>query len=551
MKTINIKQILVAGCVCCGIAAVFTACADWDDHYGDSTSDSNGGVTLWQQMQSEPQLSDFCKVLEETKVFRMHKKTVVSYADLLNSGQSFTVVAPVNGSFNRDSLLQLVQTNQGDSLVEKFFVFNHLSRSATSVKAEMQTMRMLNSKNVVLGGTTIQGVTTIDVNKHSRNGVLHIVAKPLPYLYNLYESLCDIPEMSAIGNLLRLYDEDYFDADASVSSGIVEGVPVYVDSVIIERNRLLQQIGLINAEDSTYWMVAPTSAGWQKVFNEATKYFVYDANVNKRDSIQQYWTMRALLDDAIFNMTDQKSVDATQDSIVSVPYIKWRKTYVAGKSVLHVFRNPFKAGGIFDGAREVACSNGKLYQVDEWPFTPEQTFFQPLWSEGEKTDLIISSETKDCTYNIRREVADSISDNSYLQIVPSSGTSNWNLTFRVNNNLAGHYDIGVVVLPKAVSNQYNPDMRPCKFRANVNYVDVDGNEQSFNCNKTTFESDPAKVDTIWIAPDFELPVCNYDQKDIKLTVKLQCYISAKETSKYAREMYLDCIYLRPRISKAE
>ena len=137
MKKINIKQILVAGCVCCGIAAVFTACADWDDHYGDSTSDSNGGVTLWQQMQSEPQLSDFCKVLEETKVFRMHKKTVVSYADLLNSGQSFTVVAPVNGSFNRDSLLQLVPPNQGDSLVDKFFVFNHLSRSATSVTEEM------------------------------------------------------------------------------------------------------------------------------------------------------------------------------------------------------------------------------------------------------------------------------------------------------------------------------------------------------------------------------------------------------------------------------
>jgi hypothetical protein len=110
----NIKHYLVAGCVCCGIATAFTACADWNDHYGDSATESNGGVTLWQQMQSEAQLSDFCKVLEETKVFRMHKKTVVSYADLLNSGQSFTVVAPVNGSFNCDSLLQLVQTNQGD-----------------------------------------------------------------------------------------------------------------------------------------------------------------------------------------------------------------------------------------------------------------------------------------------------------------------------------------------------------------------------------------------------------------------------------------------------
>lgn len=545
----NIKHYLVAGCVCCGIATAFTACADWNDHYGDSATESNGGVTLWQRMQSEAQLSDFCKVLEETKVFRMHKKTVVSYADLLNSGQSFTVVAPVNGSFNCDSLLQLVQTNQGDSLVEKFFILNHLSRSTTSVKDFDQSMRMLNSKNVVLGGTTIQGVTAIDFNKHSHNGVLHIVSKPLPYLHSLYESLCDLQEMSAIGSLLRLYDEDYFDADASVSSGIVEGVPVYVDSVIIERNRLLQQIGLINAEDSTYWVVAPSSAGWQKAYSEAEKYFTYDKQVLKRDSLQQYWTMRALLDDAIFNMTDQKSEDATQDSIVSVPYMQWRKTYVAGKPKLHVFNNPFKAGGIFDGAKKISCSNGLLYQVDEWPFTPEQTYFQQLWSEGENTALI--TDYKDCTYNVRREVADSISDNAYLQIVPGSSTSNWTMTFRVNNTLAGNYDFGVVVLPKRVSDQIAPDTRACKFRATITYVDADGKEQSFNCNKTTFETDPTKVDTVWIAPDFNLPACNYDQKDIKVTVKLQCYISAKETSSYAREMYLDCIYLRPRTSKAE
>ena len=530
-------------------AMLLTACADWDDHYGDSSAASNGGVTLWQQMQSEPQLTEFCKVLEETKVFRMHKKTVVSYADLLNSGQSFTVVAPVNGSFKCDSLLKLVQTNQGDSLVEKFFVLNHLSRSTTSVKDFDQSMRMLNSKNVVLGGTTIQGVTAIDFNKHSRNGVLHIVEKPLPYLHNIYESLCDLSEMSAIGSLLRLYDEDYFDADASVSSGIVEGVPVYVDSVIIERNRLLQQIGLINAEDSVYWIVAPTSAGWQKAFNEATKYFVYDSGVQKRDSIQQYWTMRALLDDAVFNMTDQKSEQATEDSIVSVPYIKWRKTYVAGKPKLHVFSNPFKAGGILSGAKKIACSNGVLYQTDAWPFTPEQTFFQPVWSEGEKVELI--TDTKDCTYNVRREVADSISENAYLQIVPGSNTANWTATFQVKNTLSGHYDFGVVVLPKRVSDQIAPDERPCKFRATITYVDADGKEQSFNCNKTTFETDPTKVDTVWIAPDFELPACNYDQKDIKVTVKLQCYIAAKETASYAREMYLDCIYLRPRISKAE
>jgi hypothetical protein len=479
----------------------------------------------------------------------MHKKTVVSYADLLNSGQSFTVVAPVNGSFNCDSLLRLVETNQGDSVVEKSFVLNHISRSTTSLKPDYQSMLLLNSKYVTMGGNSIQGVTVKDANKHAMNGVLHVTNSPLPYQINLYEALCDLPEMSGIGNVLRQYDEDYFDADASVSNGIVEGVPVYVDSVVIERNRMLQNIGLINVEDSVYWVVAPSVAGWQKAWDSASKYFVYDASVLKRDSIQQYWTARSLMEDAIFNMTDQRS---TEDSLVSVPYISWRNSlYVPGKPIYHVFKKPFAEGGILNGAEKVNCSNGVLYKVNEWPFTPEQTFFKELWSEGEKTELITEYSDKFCSYNVRREVADSISEDSYLQIVPSTNTANWDVTFRVNNTLAGDYDICVVLLPKSVSNQVNPDMRPCKFRATIKYVDDKGKAQEFNCNKTNFTSNPEKVDTVVIAENFHFPVCNYDQSDIKVAVNLQCNISTKETSKYAREMYLDCIYLRPRISKAE
>ena len=548
MKTISIKHFLVVSALCCGMATAFTACAEWDDHY-EGTISAGSDQTLWQQLQADKDLTDFCKVLEQTKVFRMHKKTVVSYADLLNSGQSFTVVAPVNGSFDCDSLLRLVETNQGDSVVEKSFVLNHISRSTTSLKPDNQSMLLLNSKYVTMGGNSIQGVTVKDANKHAMNGVLHVTNSPLPYQINLYEALCDLPEMNEIGNLLRQYDEDYFDADASVSNGIVEGVPVYVDSVVIERNRMLQNIGLINAEDSVYWVVAPSTAGWKKAWDNAFKYFVYDSSVLKRDSIQQYWTARSLMEDAIFNMTDQRSTD---DSLVSVPYLNWRSSlYVPGKPIYHVFKKPFEEGGILKGAEKVNCSNGVLYKVNEWPFTPEQTFFKELWSEGEKTELITEYSDKLCSYNVRREVADSISEDSYLQIVPSTNTANWDVTFRVNNTLAGDYDICVVLLPKSVSNQVNPDMRPCKFRATIKYVDDKGKAQEFNCNKTNFTSNPEKVDTVVIAENFHFPVCNYDQSDIKVAVNLQCFISAKETSKYAREMYLDCIYLRPRISKAE
>ena len=87
----------------------------WDDHY-DATAGPGSELTLWQTMKQQSQLSDFCQVLEQTKVFRQHKKTATSYAQLLDGGQSFTVLAPVNGTFNKDSLLRLVQTAVGDSI---------------------------------------------------------------------------------------------------------------------------------------------------------------------------------------------------------------------------------------------------------------------------------------------------------------------------------------------------------------------------------------------------------------------------------------------------
>ena len=82
------------------ISMMLTSCSDWNDHY-EGTADAAEGATLWEQLKANPQLSDFCNVLEQTKVYRMHKKTPVSYADLLNGGQAFTVMAPVNNTFNK------------------------------------------------------------------------------------------------------------------------------------------------------------------------------------------------------------------------------------------------------------------------------------------------------------------------------------------------------------------------------------------------------------------------------------------------------------------
>jgi hypothetical protein len=148
-------------------------------------------------------------------------------------------------------------------------------------------------------------------------------------------------------------------------------------------------------------------------------------------------------------------------------------------------------------------------------------------------------------------VADSISEDALLQIVASSGTANWELTFRLDNVLSGDYDVCAIILPQTVINPETTRLRPCKFKANINYVDVEGKEQSFNCDNSTFQSDPTKVDTVVLAKAFHFPTTNYQQSTNKISLTLKCSIAPLETSKYSREMLLDCIYLRPRTSKDE
>jgi len=543
MNTKSIKQFLLAGCVCCCATTVLTACSDWNDHY-EGAADAAEGATLWEQLKANPQLSDFCDVLEQTKVYRMHKKTPVSYADLLNGGQSFTVLAPVDGTFNKDSLLQLVQTVVGDSAVEKSFVQNHLTRSLVSSTPDASKMLMLNMKNMMMANGMVDDTPVTVANTKSSNGILHVMQHALPYKHNILEILCDHSQLKDIGANIRSFNEDIFDPTSSVSNGVIDGVPIYVDSVVYERNRLLENIGLLDAEDSTYLVVVPTTDGWKKVYNETAQYFNYDNSIEKRDSLQQYYTMRALLEDAVFNMTDQKSPN---DSLISVPYIHTTQSFEKGKKVYHVFQKPYEEGGILYGAQKVQCSNGWVYTTPEWSFKPTDTFFKEIRTEGESTWMI--TQERDCSYNSRRQLADSISSGSYLQIIPRTGTSNWELTFRISNTLSGDYDICAVILPQSVAGLSST--KPCKFKAAINYVDENNTPQSFNCGNTQFESDPSRVDTIVVAEAFHFPTCNFDQNEVKVTLKLQCSILARETSRYSREMYLDCIYLRPRTSKSD
>lgn len=539
MTTNNIKQYFLAFGIGCSALGLTTACSEWDDHYEDSVSQTGNQLTLWQTIQQNKDLSDFSEVLSKTMVLRQHKKTVVSYADLLDGAQAFTVLAPINGSFNKDSILNLLKTNSGDSAVLRSFVGNHLSYSLTNSSQTPTDFFLLNSKRATIGNGLALDVPVKEENVKAKGGILHILNGTLPYRQNLYEVLLNDVRYKKIGEQLNSYELDEFSPSQSVEGDMVDGEQIYVDSVFDERNILLEQVGRIADEDSSYLMVVPSAAEWQRVWQEAMDMYRYDASVEGSDSLQRLYANAALLGDAIFSRTIQAS---PEDSVVTYSYSKKYPKY-------HVFHKPFGEGGIFYGATPIQCSNGTLYATEKWPFTPETTYQRERLIEGEAKGVIIDNTL--CTYDTRIHTADSISENEYLVISPEKNTSNWTMTFKLDNILAGTYDICAVILPQTVYDPNKTVLLPCKFQVEVNYVDTAGNAQVFDCGKTKFETNPAIVDTLVLAEDFKFPACNYAQTNTKISLKLKCSILARETPSFSREMLLDCIYLRPKKVKSE
>lgn len=534
MKLKNIYNAIVALALPLWGLGGLTSCADrWDDHY--DRMGRNGTESLLQLVEERQELSDFVSLLRATHVYNNNHRTEVTYADLLASDQTLTVWAPVNGSFNVDSLRSLCGTEQGDSTVGRHFVMNHVAHHLYSMNAQTnEEVKMLNDKLLPLFPQSLYHATVRrgDYNLPATNGLLHVVEDDAQYTYNIYEALTSMAEFDHFGRFLSRFEKQELDENASIQAGIVDGKKVYSDSVMVKENALFRVLDKIMSEDSTFAMLVPDEATWKPVYEEAVRYFNYGA-VERADSIGEYWANVALARDLIFNRNVQRS---EQDSIFSTSYTPMEWPY-------HVFYEPFETGGLMDAANRkdsLLCSNGCIYRIKEWPFRAEDIYFHPIVTQGEREANVTGY--KDCTLNVRSAIGDSISGNGYVDIVPRTSTSNWTATFEVRNTLSGTYDICAVILPKTVYLANSRDFKPNKFKATLNYVDEQGEKQSVSFNEER-TNDPYRVDTVMIGR-FTFPVCNYQQPDATVSVQLQCSITNRQTS-YSREMFLDCIYLKP------
>lgn len=507
MKINHIKW-LTGSLMTAALAAGISSCSD--DHF-DLSSAAQGKATLWENIQTKSELSEYADILQSVYYSQNEEKTTPeTYADLLNGDQTFTVWAPVNGSFNYAYYKGLLQTGVRDSIykVEKELIRNNMTRYSNAINSSgTKSIALFNSKTVELDydAQTIKGVNITTPNIGATNGVLHITSAPVAYQPNLYEFMATRSDLDSINTFIKGFQTTVFNRSASTQGPTVDGKITWVDSIVsISNDYTSYYLGAyINREDSNYAMIMPTNDTWKAMLEKTQKYFTYkplyeqdvytqtEAGVDtilkgkqttftqaEIDSLVNLYSKNAICEHLAFNANWQyEQIPITTineigqaDSLVSTSGIKFKKTGTLNKTNRRntVEIDDFRT--MFGNADPIEVSNGYAYLTNDFSY-PIQTYAPDIDELNyQSCDATCYPSFAVVTYNNPKVVidGDTIQTDStfrYTNFIMSgiNSTQQPAAYFKATNVLSCKYDIYVVVGYNTDNNMRN------KFQVFLSY----------------------------------------------------------------------------------
>ena len=590
-------------------ALILSACTDkWDDHYNDSALAGTNAGTIWQAMEKNDQLSNFCRVAQSC-----------GYDKILKSTQAFSVFAPTNANFSStqaDSVISLYQsevaagTRLSENRAVKEFLQNHIARYTYSVASTTSdSIVMMNGKYMVLTNTTFGNMPLASSNQLYENGVLFTLGEPAKFYNNIFEFLDTEKQkkggygMDSVAAFLyspRYYR--YYLNEAQSVQGEIDpntGRMVYLDSVMVKENLLFygQGLGQLHSEDSTYWMVAPDNTQWDKLVKEYEKYFVYNEKVKLYDSLRWSEPRLAILRGSVFSLSRNTALKnylesgTAIDSMVStnaVGYNQRRRYY--GSDTLHYYQygtrlkpqDPFATGGVFNGADQILCSNGRLLKSTNWNIDKHQTFMQDIIVEGEDAQVIVNPEVTKRTTSVGTvpatctELYNRVSGNKYLEIAPKDASiHNPDFAIMIPNVLSNvKYDIYMVLVPdttKSIDPPTDPTIemrKPTNLQISRLYLDEKGDGLLYDSIKNPLDktyTDAAHfmgnfdgangrgygigtdIDTICLGKGVVFPSCSYNLEvpEVQIRILSNVLTFPPFIDQYSRTLRIDCIIFKP------
>lgn len=554
MKGLN--NILVKGGFW-GVAALFGVTACSDDHFDIQTAGPVGSKTIWQNIEEQPQLDSLAMILSRTVVMKDEndQKSVLTYAELLNQSQSFTVFAPLNGTYNAKQYIDLL--NEADNLmasgteegkaqalalrytVSNQFAGNHIARFNYESNQSAQDVRMLNSKlcEFNAGDKLFNGVSLSSDEYNASNGTMHVLNGQSPFRNNIYDFMENDSRFSDIYAYLSdpLIETREFSESQSTQGAMNEnGEMIYVDSVYVTHNEVLDYCGArISNEDSLYIAMIPTNEAWKEAIETLKPYlnyadeYGYDTQnrvVNnsyfgqtqtftqeERDSLFEYNAKMMLAQSMFVNPSTFDGID-TSDSAAVISHALSADSLIATNYVIYYNPTPGQQNPIFNPAVPTRASNGYIFPLEHFKTDPRyvwmtETEFSPSGSYmfGQNLANYSTITLTDANRNTEIEGAEDV---DYIVRFEKSGSMS--LYFRMPSNLlSGEYKISAVMAPSAILLNYaeseEAQDEEIEFDATI---ETDYN-QTMGQRVTGLTVSPEKVDTVVLWENFKFERAYY------------------------------------------
>lgn len=550
-------------------SSFFISCSDWTDHYdADTALTDTQHATLWENISQDGNLSQFASLLKNT-----------GYDEVLSASQTYTVWAPMNGSFDYEAVAELTNDR-----LQKEFVENHIARNNYPASGLMDERlytlneKMMNfSSQYPLGqdagiGYAIQGISLAQPSVASGNGTLHALKGRIPFVQNIYESLnsYDYP-IDCISQFFHSYDVRKLNEQKSVQGPTLNGEVTYLDSIFDESNDLFNRYyAYIHREDSNYSMVVPTDEAWQRARRTVEQYYQYLPTFEFMENTSTGSDKKSV-------MVTLKDVNYLQDSIVNMMLTsslffnnniydnKKLKTY-DGTGLLRcdslygtlgVKMYADDAARLFENTTRLEKSNGAVWLTDDSLRMRTWTVWNPeLRLQAETRNMLASTVNVYNNEPQRQYVAPGsqnplvtghLSANAYMEAQPVSSSTNPGVVFYLPGVRSTTYSIYMVMVPAIITNPNNP-AKPNRFTVSMGYAGTTGKNED-NARDWTVESafvnDSLQIDTVYLG-DFTFPMAYFATGNYYPYMRVNSAVTSRERNNYDRTLRIDCIILRPK-----
>lgn len=442
---------------------------------------------------------------------------------LFDQSRVYTLWAPMNGTFNKDSIIEKTTTDR-DHVFRSFImahIANHLVPANGVLDSNNQVL-LLNNKNALFTGNykdgyTFSGVPLLkeEMNIRVMNGLLHKIAKPSEYKYSIWEYLKVAENVDSVRDYLYSFDVTEFNQGASLVGPVVNGQQTYIDSVFTTSNVWLNatRVGRLDSEDSTYVVYVPSNDMWEKAVELAESYFNYDLSSDnlsdikkeERDSLRRYYARLHTLKFMTYSVKEQRHLKFPEDSAMPAYRGQYKRPLFA-KEDLERYVIP-------ELTKEL--SNGTFKVVDAMPYKPTDLWHDTIFLEGENTSMLdttaVSLSSTEILYASKKEIntdsifiGSEISGGAYFNLPKSEGIAT--VKFYVPKVLSAKYNVAIVFVPRNITNANIDKETMYKSKLNINVTQQPGKgsvNRLYDGRRIFTYTDPFKVDTLFLTVDGE------------------------------------------------